>query len=318
MSQKNKKLLIIGKTPPPIGGVTIHVKRLLHELTVHKIPYIFVELRFSNLLLIFKAIVDSRLVHLHSSNPYFRLLILFFCLLIGKKSIFTLHGNVGRYGVFKNFLDNLSIRFAEIPVLLNQNSYQQAFKINKNSRLFSAFIPPGNIEKLNESEINKIKDMRNLTNNIFCTNASNVSYDKDGQEIYQILTLIQIFDQLSKEGLIISDPSGNYLKLIKELDIRIPDNIFIISKTHDFNAVILESDCMIRFTLTDGDSLSVKEALLLRKPVIATDVVNRPEQVLLVSTDIQPLEDAIKNFQKYTPNPFNENGFKDLLSIYHF
>jgi len=75
---------------------------------------------------------------------------------------------------------------------------------------------------------------------------------------------------------------------------------------------------MIRFTLTDGDSLSVKEALLLRKPVIATDVVNRPEQVLLVSTDIQSLEDAIKNFQKYTPNPFNENGFKDLLSIYHF
>jgi hypothetical protein len=44
---------------------------------------------------------------------------------------------------------------------------------------------------------------------------------------------------------------------------------------------------LLRITTTDGDALSVKEALFLNKQVIATDVVDRP-----VGTQLVPLNEA--------------------------
>lgn len=73
---------------------------------------------------------------------------------------------------------------------------------------------------------------------------------------------------------------------------------------------------MIRFTTTDGDSLSVKEALLAGKSVIATDVVDRPEQVILVNNDLDALENVIRRFSPVPNVSFKEDGFNDIYKIY--
>jgi glycosyltransferase involved in cell wall biosynthesis len=44
----------------------------------------------------------------------------------------------------------------------------------------------------------------------------------------------------------------------------------------------VESDAMLRTTLYDGDSVSVREALYLGTPVIATDNGMRPDGVTLI------------------------------------
>ena len=47
-------------------------------------------------------------------------------------------------------------------------------------------------------------------------------------------------------------------------------------------AIVSSSDVFIRPTLVDGDSVSVREALALGKPVVATRVGHRPSEVRLV------------------------------------
>lgn len=52
---------------------------------------------------------------------------------------------------------------------------------------------------------------------------------------------------------------------------------------HDITVrVLTECDLMLRTTLYDGDSISVREALALKLPVIATDNAMRPEGVSLI------------------------------------
>jgi glycogen(starch) synthase len=57
---------------------------------------------------------------------------------------------------------------------------------------------------------------------------------------------------------------------------------------------IAESDAMLRTTLYDGDSVSVREALAAGTPVIATDNGMRPEGVRLIpAQDMEALLAAV-------------------------
>ncbi|MDQ3755346.1 MAG: glycosyltransferase, partial [Acidobacteriota bacterium] len=59
---------------------------------------------------------------------------------------------------------------------------------------------------------------------------------------------------------------------------------------------IAESDLFLRTTLYDGDSISVREALHLGVPVIATDNGMRPEGVILIPpARLEALCETIEN-----------------------
>lgn len=79
--------------------------------------------------------------------------------------------------------------------------------------------------------------------------------------------------------------------------------------------VIAQSDLMLRTTMYDGDSISVREALHLGTPVIATDNGMRPEGVdLLSSPDINTLHRAIE--KRLAQNSSREpNQSPDLENI---
>lgn len=307
-------LLIIGSVPPPIGGVSIHVERLVENLKKINFDFEFIDLKREKKTVLFSKVFQSKLIHLHTSSTYFRFLLVLLCFFIRKKIIFTFHGNLGRFGWFKNKLEEISIRLAFIPILMNEDSYSRAKRINGNSRFISAFIPPTKIINFDPDFELKVDTFVAKFKTTFCTNAFNVSFDKYGKEVYRITDLITLFSKKNNLGLIISDPSGMYLKMIKRENIVCPKNILIIPFDHDFNAVIKKSSCMIRFTTTDGDSLSVKETLLAGKPVIASNVVQRPKQVTVVN-DIASLEEEIDSFT-FEVIEFSENAFLDLYNLY--
>lgn len=313
----NKSILIIGNTPPPIGGVTIHVERLLKVLKMKEVNFHFFELSVKKLPLLFFKIMKYRVIHLQTSNSYFR----FFCLLwakcLFKKTIFTFHGNVGRYSSLRNLLDKLSFYLASQPITINEQSTQFAKKWNPKTKMISAYIPNSNLSKLDnriESDINKLKSKFKW---LFCTNASAFSLDKNGNEIYQITNLVSVFSKITHSALIISDPTGNNLKQIQNRGENISENVLFINKPHDFNAVINLCQCMIRFTTTDGDALSVKEALEAGKNVIATNVVDRPKQVHLIDLDLEILKDTINSFTPCKIEKQEDEFLPKLLLIYH-
>ena len=308
-------LLIIGKLPLPIGGVTIHVKRLLDLLKSNNIDFLFYDLKKFTLFSFFYQIKKNDFIHLHSSSPFLHLLFCLICKLLQKVSIITFHGDIGRFGKIKNYMELISIHISNYPIVLNPKSYNIAKTYNPRTILMSAYIPPIIEETLDESLQEKIANFRLSYEFVFSTNAYNYSIDSDGNEIYGITDLINFFTKHKQYGFIISDPSGNYHKKFPVL----PLNIFIINYPHSFQRVLDYTDCFIRYTSTDGDSLSIHEALDHGVSVIATDVVARPHGVQLVPRGnvriLQETIDLIVNRNGNSNDRIKSNYF-EILDFY--
>lgn len=317
--KQTSKLLILATIPPPIGGVTVHIQRLLKYLDNNGYDYSFTDFRRSSKGTVWKQIRQHRYIHFHIYHPVVRFCFVLLGTVLGKKMLFTLHGNVGRHGWFYNLLDQYAFRVAYMPIVLNQRSFDQGRKWNSRTQLIGAFIPPQQEEQLQLTVWNAVSAFRNKYAIVFATNASTVSLDKAGNETYQVSLLVKIFNKMPQAGLLISDASGKYRQYLKQQGHHITPNILLISEPHPFFEILKIADVFLRITTTDGDSLSVKEALFLEKQVLATDVVNRPPGTQLVGLNEWEIEDAISKMQRnkttYIPHRMI-NGGEELLELY--
>lgn len=313
------KVLIIGRVPPPNGGVTVHVIRLLEALKQRKPEcFEFIDFRkkpVKTCLQVFRY----KVIHLHSSNPYVQLFLALICKLLGKKAIITFHGNLGRYGLLKNAAVNLSVRLSSTPIVLNSESLQKAEKLNKNAIQITAFIPSSVHTRLNPQLLEMLLQFRKKHKFLFCTNAWKLTFDKYGNEIYGISGIIRNLEKTPQAGLIVSDPSGTYKVYIQNTFGKIPGNVFIINKFHDFRNVLPLCDAFIRNTTTDGDSLSIYEALEQKVTVFASDCVTRPAACRLFS-NIELVDFISELHLRDSPKSFDLNNYSDpvekLLKLY--
>ena len=94
---------------------------------------------------------------------------------------------------------------------------------------------------------------------------------------------------------------------------------------HDVTLLAMtKSNVILRTTLYDGDSIAIREALALGRPVIATDTGMRPEGVHLVPIgDLGALESAIEDclaepHVSHRPPPVHaqDNNIEAVLNIY--
>lgn len=292
---KKYKLLVIGKKPYTgknhmgMGGVGIHVVRLTEWLDEQKVNYWFYDLSLFNLFSFVKYIFISEVGHLHSSSPYVRILFSIVCRISQTQSICTYHGDLGRFGKLKNICDNLSVRMMDYPIVLNEYSLSEALKLNSKSLLISAYIPPITKTELNPELKEKILAFCKKYKKVIATNAYAMNFDKNGEEIYGIIPLVEVVKSIPDTGIVLSDSSGDYFEYYKDLNM---ENVFIIKDPHPFVGVLPHADVFIRYTSTDGDSLSIHEALDIGLPVITTNVVSRPKGCTLIERGDS---DALKN-----------------------
>lgn len=309
-------LLIIGHIPPPIGGVTIHVQRLMRKCEENGIYFDFYNLKFFKICSFINQFRRAKVVHAHVTNSYFCLLFALLGIFFRKKTILTIHQDLNRYTLFTRLFINFSIRYVTVPILLNKYSFDFSKQLNSSAKNISSFIAPIlNDYSLGEEHLNQVLLMKAKFKFVFCTNASNFAFDKFGSEIYCLSLLLDIFKKLKQFGLIISDPSG---KNFKEYSDRISNNVMFINSPHSFLGVLNKSDCLIRATTTDGDSLSVKEALYIGKPVICSDCVDRPYGVTLFQTNCR--EDLIRVIHLISIGSHNYKknicGFNEIKKLY--
>lgn len=312
-----KKILIIGKLPSPIGGVTIHVKRLLEHFEGDE-RIEFLDLNNTGKIEFLFRIFKFRYLHLHSSNIYFRFILSVICLITFRRLIITVHGNLGRYKPFKNFIDYCSVTLCFIPIVINADSLKKAERMNKNSVLIPAFLEPLVTEPLNADLLHNIERLRLCHRSVFCTNAYRFTLDKDAEEIYGIDQLVKIFTLVKHQSLIISDPSGDYKKYFENNKVILPSNVMLISYEHDFFEVLKLSDAFIRNTTTDGDSLSLKEALYLNKSAFATNIVDRPSGcIIYTKSDNLHLQNLLDEFYPLVlKGTIIQSGFKPISELY--
>jgi len=301
-----KKLLIIGKTSP-IGGVTVHVNRLLDSLKEKEHPYKYIELSFKNLPSIMWNIPKMDVMHIHSSRLSFMFLIAAITKFFSLKSILTYHAEIGVHKGVNQWFEKYAVKWINIPIMLNRKSLEFAQSLNPRAIQISSFIPPISKEKdLSPILINQIDSLKKRTDYLFCSNAFKRFTMPDGRDVYGIGSLIETFSKLPNLGLIISDPSGE-------------NKIYHLKKRKTLE-VLKKSDCMIRATLTDGDSISIKEAIYLEKNIICSDVVSRPTPCTTYTNDDtgSNLFITIQNYKPYAyPEIQNLNGFLDIYKLYN-
>jgi len=315
-------IVVIGKVPPPIGGVTIYVERLIENLKVSGRKVVYIKLTFKNILLSFIIIQNAHIIHLIASHPFVRLYYGLLCKIRRKNIVITYTDNIGEFpNPFYNYINKLSLKLATIPVVLNKTSLQVGLKFNAQTKVASTFIPPeidnSNLENLKMELEGTVLDYKE----IFCTNAFAYCLDKSGMELYGILPLIAIFNKITDKALIICDPSGTYKEYCDNHEIRVSNNIRILSNnSFSFIDVVQLSNCVIRATTTDGDSLSIHEALFLGKDVLCSDCVDRPNECNLYKTgDFDELREKIIQYNKGTSESHlitSENGFTQMLNVY--
>lgn len=278
----SKQLLIISSylNEPPTGGVTMHVHRMLKVLVEPQVPHFelcdYKEERFGEQL---QKIKKADVMHIHASNPFLKLFYILSGKICGTKSLMTIHGRYGILGPLKNLVHKWALKWCDIPILINRESYDDVVKFNSNAVFIPAFIPPIEEEEVLSPEIEKsIRSIKADGKPLFATNASSRAFTDDGREIYGIDFLIDYFSRYLNYNLVILDPKNEYTPLLKD---KLSDNIWIFTGNHSFCGLVKMADIVIRNTPTDGDSFSVKEALCLHKPILATDAVSRPEGVFL-------------------------------------
>lgn len=311
-------ILILGKVPPPIGGVTIHVSRLLKKLLRTNILFNFMALNIRSLMILPFKIYRITAIHLHTSNIYIQAYVVILCYIFRKVSIITFHGDLNRYSEKKLRIIKWVIKRANVPIVLNESSFKIALTLNIRTRIISSFIAPEECSPLEDDIMKAIDKLRERSKFIFATNAYGLTYDKFNNEIYGIIPLIDYFSKHLEYGLVISDPSGQYLKYIQANQVEITDNIFIIPFQHSFFEILKVVDASIRNTSTDGDSLSVKESIYLKKITYATDVVSRPSGAELIERDnfTKLLEIGDKIKANHKENDSNIDGSELLFKVY--
>lgn len=321
--------LIIGSLPEPnnIGGVAIFTSRLLKSSNyLEANDYIFHSTKNRNIFSLIPLIYRSLFVHFNGSNPMAMFYISIVCLLFNKKLILSIHGEVGVHagvswwvGRFFNLLQRFSIKLAHRPVV-GIGSISEALKINKDSIIIPSFIEP---EITSESIVDEIISSHK-GKRIFSTNANRVAYDNNGDEIYGICYLVDYFSHQNDSLLIVSDTSGSYYEHFNKIN---PPNVVFINQDINFSYLLQKSDCFIRFTSTDGDSLSIIESLFLKVPVIATDCILRNQSCILCEYgNIQSLSDAIDSFKRndyeitevQSGISYYDNLYKELSSTTNF
>ena len=290
------RLLIIatGLQQRATGGVTMHVHRLLKRLIEPSAPYYSIcDYKKAGFPVQVMKIRAADVMHIHVTNAFLKL----FYVIVGKicntRSIITVHGKYGAYGFVKNRIHYIALKLCDVPVLINKESYEAVKSFNSRAVFIPAFIPPIDEEEILAPDIEQ--EVLNFKPNgkpLMVTNASRRAFTDDKKEIYGIEFLVKYFSDHSEYSLIVLDPHSDYQRLFEG---KLPKNVKIITGQHSFYGIVKIADVVIRNTPTDGDSFSVKEALWLHKPILATDAVSRPKGVLLFKyNNDESLSKAIK------------------------
>ena len=154
---------------------------------------------------------------------------------------------------------------------------------NDTSVKYDSFLKlPATIDEINEEGLVGIIDIIVASKNIVVsTNAFDLTFDQNNNEIYGISKLI-IWAVKNNYLLVVSDPSSNYYSWIKKnFPNLLSPNVLFIPFSHNFVAILKYVNFFIRNTTTDGDSVSIHEALASDVTVYATNCVSRPDNVIV-------------------------------------
>jgi len=321
---EDKRIFILGLSPPPLGGVSVHILRKIKYLEgknnrVFLFDVVKKGRRNSNLLYAFNLLCSlfcfkPQIVFYHTlflRRNLFELIILIFYRFVTWSELILVEHSVRflykRSRSYKCML-NLLMRYIGQQVLIGKPMLQgyldNNIKLRKNHLVESSFIYPVlSCEKqIYDAYPQGLKKFLQSKKKIFIMNAS--KFDLwDGGDIYGFDLCIKLMNDINNNdiGLVMAVGTiynhSYYEEIKKKLNCN---NTFLaLNLTEEIWPLIKNADLFLRPSRFDNYSVSVAEALYLGTPVIASDIGERPSGArLFKSGDYKSFKEQIEDWLK--------------------
>lgn len=316
MPERKNRIAIIGPYPPPFGGISVHIQRVVSHLppgsytlynshpTDHPGSVNFYGkqkyLRFLRF-----VFLRYRLIHSHSTDPLVRILL--GILAIFRRNIYLhIHGeSLSDYLEKKHpgsAIMKYCIRYLNI-LACNSKLYDELIQYRPVSiREIDAFIPPVFDPEIMEDYMSRYHAFYGEQRFILSTTGWFDYYR--GEDLYGYDIILEAFHRCVENGMNVAlamsvngiRDRGLYEQLVEKINrygmgSRV---LMILEDLPEAWPVFMASHVFIRATNTDGAAVSIREARWLETPVIASDCVVRPEGVTLFrSRSAEDLYDKI-------------------------
>lgn len=353
VTKKNnrRKVAIIGPYPPPYGGISVHIKRMHESLLKRNLEHVIytdTETKEENIvgvanskkwLLKYFFSTKESIVHYHSIDWRKRILVGVMGFL-SKKVVLTIHGDALNDQINQgNWLKKRMLAWAlkNISTIIVVNPKIKDLIVSlkvKPTKIecIPAFIPP----IIKEEEIVQIPrevwDFINTHKPIISANAYAIRFYHN-EDLYGIDMCIDLCANLKKDypqtGFVFCLPDigdYDYFHKMKQRIAQkgIENNFLFQTKPCQFYPILMKSHVFVRPTNTDGDAVSLREALYFKVPLIASDGCPRPEgTILFKNRDIHDftlkVKDLLDNYECYKDSleAVNlEDNFEKILKIY--
>ena len=347
------KLALVGSYPPPYGGVSTHVQRLQAQCLSNNIRcMVFAttsHARRAQRVLKLSRVMDwpliltSRqdIIHVHNTSMHWKIAAFFFYLSKIKRAKFIMSYHSFRYGA----RDFSPPGRKMVRVMLKSASHCIADSAEIKAKLISmgakperisvipAFLTPAKNERETDSIPREIWDFIDSHTPVISAGAFRIGIS-DGQDRYGIDMCIELCASLKSNypqiGFVFCLPEiGDYdyfSKMKQRIRAKNIENnfLFVTQPLDEVYPIWQKSDIFVRPTASDGDSVSLREALYLKTPSVASDVVPRPEgTVLFKNRDVEDFIARVKmvwdNYGYYKSRMEStevENGLNEILKVY--
>ena len=286
----------IGPLPPPLGGISVYLYRLKHlkpndryinSNTLGKIGFLRLLCQKKEELV------------LHGYNMRKFIALYFASIFLGLQYTVVLHGE----GVFQSksviswYLLRKSLQRAQSIQFVNQKIKERMGamfpELLPNSFVQCPFLPP---PPEDEAAIlgTYPKELHHFIANrspLLVANAFKIVFWNDGTELYGLDMCVELVHRLKSQypqiGLVfaLADDTGepDYFSKIKEqiLTNKLDEHVYFMTGQRELWPLFRKADLMVRPTCTDGDALSIREALYFHVPALASDVVPRPDGTIV-------------------------------------
>lgn len=329
--ENNKKLAIIGGYPPPYGGVSTHVMRLRAQLENTSLNWVIYNtvsqseeedhvhsvVHYRWLWMLWYTFFGKEsCVYLVSARTLNWFSGAFMQKCRGKSVAIRLQNakiieDIHKGG-FRKWLIGFALRSVTAIVCVNRElaSALQSIGVDSHKiKLFYGFLPPSFTERDAKQVPPEVWNFCKTKSPLIAANGK-VQFWK-GEDLYGLDHLVCLAERLKPEfpnvGIVVCfwdhlpEDQPVLDKLITDARAKgVDKNIFFNTKKGFFVPVIEKADLFVRPTNTDGDANSIREAQYFGVPVVASDVVERPEGTILFRTR------DIEDFTNKTRTALNE------------
>jgi glycosyltransferase involved in cell wall biosynthesis len=286
-----ERVVIVGALPPPSGGVATHCQELARALELRGLRVRLVDPRGRGpdgrdgrarlLLALARARFGGDLVHVHTNGHNARSWMLAGLCALGPRGVrlLTLHSGLAPPFVraHRDVVRWVCNRFARVVAVNGEiaGALVDAGVRPERVVVCPAFSPASLGLRLPPPGLGQIRRAHPML--VACALAPGPEY---GAQV--LLDAFQLVRARYDAGLIVYGPGTRAPALAAAVRARgLSDAVYHFGELERAQAlaVLWAADLFVRPTLADGDALSVREALALGRPVIASNVGTRPREV---------------------------------------